>query len=137
MASIRLEIEIGVAPEAVWSAIRDVGAVHTRFARGFVVDCRLEEGSRIVTFANGAVVKELIVDSDDKARRLAYAVSGGSMTHHNASFQVFPAGAAATKLVWIVDLLPDTAADHMRMMMEQGSKAIRMTLESAGAPPHK
>ncbi len=131
MASIYMELEIGTAPEAVWSAIRDVGAVHTRFARDFVVDCRLEEGARIVTFANGAVVKELIVDIDDKAWRLAYAVSGGSMTHHNASFRVIPAGGAATKLVWRVDLLPDGAADNMRMMMEQGSKAICRTLEGA------
>jgi hypothetical protein len=132
-----MELEIKAAPEAVRSAIRDVGAVHTRFARGFVVDCRLEGGSRIVTFANGTVVKELIVDIDDNARRLAYAVSGGSMTHHNASFQVFPAGAAGTKLVWRVDLLPDTAAENMHMMMEQGSKAIRKTLEGAGASADK
>jgi hypothetical protein len=52
MASIHLEIEVAAAPETVWSAIRDVGAVHTRFARDFVTDCRLEEGARVVTFAS-------------------------------------------------------------------------------------
>ena len=132
MASIRLEMEVAAAPEAVWSAIRDVGAVHTRFARDFVTDCRLEEGTRIVTFANGVVARELIVAIDDQTRRLAYAVSGGSMTHHNASFEIVSAG-AATKLVWIADFLPNDVSDHMRMMMEQGSKAIRRTLESAAS----
>jgi hypothetical protein len=52
------------------------------------------------------------------------------MTHHNASFQVFPAG-AVTKLVWIADFLPNEVTDYMHMMMEQGSKAIRRTLERA------
>jgi carbon monoxide dehydrogenase subunit G len=134
MASICLEFEIRVAADAVWSAIRDVGAVHTRFARDFVTDCRLEEGARIVTFANGAAVKELIVDIDDSGRRLVYAVTGGSMTHHNASFQVFSANSAA-KVVWVADFLPHDATDYLRMMMEQGSKAIRKTLE--GFVAHK
>ena len=107
MASVRLEFEIRAAPDAVWSAIRDVGAVHTRLARDFVIDCRLEDGARVVTFANGAMVRELIVDIDDDVRRLAYAVSGGSMTHHNASFQVFVTGWTA-RLVWIADFLPTT-----------------------------
>jgi carbon monoxide dehydrogenase subunit G len=133
MASICMNLEIAATPEAAWSAVRDVGAVHTRFARDFVTDCRLEEGGRVVTFANGAVAHELIVDIDDDARRLAYAVSGGSMTHHNASFHVFPAGATGTKLVWRADFLPYSAAAYMRKMMEEGSKAIRKTLESVPA----
>ena len=47
MASICMELEIATTPEAVWSAIGNVGAVHTQFARGFFVDCRLEEGARM------------------------------------------------------------------------------------------
>ena len=70
MASIRNEITIETHPEDVWAAVRDVGAVHQRLAPGFVIDCRLEEGARVVTFANGLVARELIVDVDDEARRL-------------------------------------------------------------------
>jgi hypothetical protein len=46
----------------------------------------LEEGARIVTFANGFVARELIVDIDDENRRLAYAVSGTirDMMEHEA-----------------------------------------------------
>src|SRR5215510_5260560 len=90
MASIRREMFVEADPEDVWDAIRDVGAVHTRLAPGFVVDTRLEEGARVVTFANGLVARELIVDVDDEARRLVWAVVGGRPTHHNGSLQVFP-----------------------------------------------
>ena len=92
MASIRREIVIDAPPETVWAAVRDVGAVHERLARGFVTDVRLGGDARIVTFANGLTVRELIVDIDDAARRVAYAVVGGQPTHHSASMQVFGEG---------------------------------------------
>ena len=41
-----------------------------RLAPGFVVDTRLEEGARIVTFANGLVARELIVDVDGGRKRV-------------------------------------------------------------------
>ena len=65
MASIRRETHIDARPETAWAALRDVGALHTRLVPGFVVDTKLEEGARIVTFGNGMVVRELIVDVDD------------------------------------------------------------------------
>lgn len=131
MASIRIETLIDAAPEKVWDALRDVGAVHTRQARGFVTDCRLEEGARIVTFANGLVARELIVDIDDKNRRLSYAVSGSErLSHHNASFQVCEDGGRA-RVVWLADILPHSAEPTIRGMMERGAVAMRQTLETA------
>src|SRR5262245_47749361 len=109
MASIRKEFTVNDRPEDVWDAIRDIGAIHTRLAQGCVTDTRLEEDSRVVTFANGVVVRELIVDVDDAARRLVYAVAGWQTTHHNASFQVFADG-DRSRVVWITDLLPNTLA---------------------------
>ena len=131
MASIRIEASIAIAPDKAWAAIRDVGAVHTKLARGFVTDCRMEEGARIVTFANGFVAKELIVDIDDGNRRLAYSVSGSErLSHHSASFQVF-AENGGSRIVWQADILPDTAEPVIREMMEQGTVAMRRTLEAA------
>jgi hypothetical protein len=69
MATIRKEIEIHRSEEFVWDAIRDVGNIHKRLVPGFVVDCKLEGDWRTVTFANGMVVRELIVSVDDKTRR--------------------------------------------------------------------
>ena len=110
MASIRKEILIDAPPEEVWGAVRDFGAVHRRLAPGFVVDVRLEGDVRVVTFANGLVVREPLVDLDEKARRLAYAAVGGRATHYNASMQVFADGQSRTRLVWVIDLLPHELA---------------------------
>ena len=77
MASIHREVTVEAAPELIWNAIRDVGAVHERLAPGFVVDTRLEEGARIVTFGNGVVARELIVDLDEGSRRLVWSAVGG------------------------------------------------------------
>src|SRR5436190_9195086 len=106
MASIRKEIPLESSAENVWAAVRDVGALHTKLVPGFVVDTRLEEGARIVTFGNGMVARELIVDVDDESRRVAWSVVGGRMTHHNASAQVFSDGGTGCRFVWIADLLP-------------------------------
>ena len=130
MASIRKEIVIEASPKRVWDAVRDVGAVHERLAPGFVVDTRLEAGARVVTFANGLVARELIVDVDDEARRLAWAVVGSPrLTHHNASMQIFDDGDRGSRVVWIADLLPDEIAGSIAAMIEEGLGTMKKTLE--------
>jgi carbon monoxide dehydrogenase subunit G len=129
MASIHREVLIQADPETVWDALSDVGALHWRLAPGFVTEVRLEEGARVVTFGNGLVARELIVDIDDKARRLVWSVVGGRMTHHNASAQVLPDGEGGSRFVWIADLLPHELAPGIAVMMEQGLAVIKRTLE--------
>jgi hypothetical protein len=134
MASIHREIWIDTPPERAWDALRDVGAIHTRLARGFVTDVKLEDGARVVTFGNGMVARELIVALDDAARRVAWSVVGGPMTHHNASAQVF-SDAGGTRFVWIADLLPHALSPVIARMIEQGLVAIKHTLEPDAAHP--
>ncbi|HEY5809761.1 MAG TPA: SRPBCC family protein [Povalibacter sp.] len=129
MASIRREISIDVAAETLWDALRDVGALHTRLVVGFVTDCRLEGDARIVTFANGMVVREVIVDVSASERRVVWSATGDRLKHHNASAQVFEDGAARCRLVWIADLLPNELAPGMAAMIEQGLAAMKKTLE--------
>jgi len=129
MACIRKEIPLEASPESVWAAVRDVGALHERLVPGFVVDTRLEDGARVVTFGNGMVVRELIVDLDDAARRLAWSARGGRLTHHNASVQVFADGERRSRLVWIADLLPHELAGDIRAMIEQAGAAMKKALE--------
>ena len=130
MASIRKEILIEARPEAVWDAVRDVGAVHERLAPGFVVDTRLEDGARIVTFASGLVARELIVDVDDDARKLVWAVVGSPrLTHHNASMQVFADGERRSRVVWIADVLPNEIAGYIAGLIEEGLGTMKKPLE--------
>ena len=129
MASIRREVVIDAAPERVWDALRDVGAVHERLCPGFVTDVQLEPGARVVTFGNGLVTREAIVALDEPERRLVWSASGGRLTHHNASAQVFAEGAGRTRFVWIADLLPHEMAPAITAMIEEGVAAIQRTLE--------
>lgn len=129
MASIHRDTWIHVRPETAWSALRDVGALHRRLAKGFVTDVALEDGVRRVTFANGAVAQERIIAIDENRRRVVWSVVGGAMSHHNASAQVLPES-GGTRFVWIADLLPDELAPRIEAMIEAGLVAIRQTLES-------
>jgi carbon monoxide dehydrogenase subunit G len=131
MASIHKEIRIDRGPDDVWEAVRDWGAPHKRLAPGFLVDSRVEGDARIVTFANGLVARELIVDVDDLSRRLVWAVVGGRLTHHNASMQVLAEGQGRSRVVWIADLLPHELASQIAALMEQGLGVMKRTLEQA------
>lgn len=123
MAHIRKEILIEATPEHVWEAVRDVGAVHRRLCPTVLTDSRLDGEARVVTFATGAVVRELIVDLDDEARRFAYSALGGAfpITHHNSSLQVFADGSNGTRLVWATDVLPNEIAGPIGELIDQGA----------------
>src|SRR5438876_2941495 len=110
MASIRKEVLINASSQPVWDALKDVGALHTRLVPGFVTDTRLEPGARVVTFGNGQVVRELIVDLNEKDQRLVWAVVDKPFQHYNASAQVFDEEPAKCRFVWTADLLPNELA---------------------------
>ena len=131
MASIRREIQVAASAAAIWDAVRDVGEIHRRLVPGFVSDCRMDgDDARIVTFANGIVAREVIVDLDEAARRIVWSASGGRLTHHNASLQVFAEDAGTSRLVWIADLLPNAMAAPIAAMIEEGMRAMKRTLEA-------
>ena len=129
MATIYKELTVQATADNVWAAIRDVGAVHTRLAQQFVTDTRLDGDSRLVTFVNGAVIRERIITIDDERRRLAYSVVEWQTTHHNGTFQVFADGDRHTRIVWIADLLPNNLASLVDEQMSQGLEAITRTME--------
>jgi carbon monoxide dehydrogenase subunit G len=129
VASIRKEIEVDVAPAKAWDAIRDVGTAHTRLFPGALIDCYLEGDVRVVTFANGTVVREPIVSVDDQEMRFAWTAVGGRAMHYNASLQVFANGNGGSRIVWIVDVLPNEIAGAIEGIMNGGSAAMKATLE--------
>jgi uncharacterized protein YndB with AHSA1/START domain len=130
MATIYKEVEIHAPPEQVWEALSDVGALHTRLATGFVADTKMEGNARIVTFANGMVVREEIVAVDEAARRVAWAIVGQQFHHYNGAAQLFD-HANGTRFVWTTDLLPDELAPKVDEMMTAGIAAIKKTIEAA------
>ena len=133
MASIRIERLIDAPADAVWDAIADVGGLHTRLVPGFVVDTRLEAGARIVTFGNGMVAREVLVDIDHDRRRFAYSVRTERFDHHSASNEVFEAGDGRCRFVWTADVLPHELKAMVEPMMAQGADVLKVTLEKGTA----
>ena len=129
MASIHKDIPIDAHPDAVWDAARDFGAVHQRLNPGFVTDCRLDGNTRIVTFHNGNVVPEEFVDCDEARRRLAYAIVGREgVRHYNGSVQVVGDGESRSRIIWIIDVLPNDIAPYISSQMDLAVAAMQKAL---------
>ncbi len=131
MACIRREILINVPPAQVWDALRDWRALHERLVPAFAVATEVDGRERVVTFFNGTVYRERIIDVDEASRRLVWSIVDGPYQHHNASAQVLEAPEGRSRFVWIADLLPDEAAELTSRSMEQALKTIKQTLETA------
>jgi len=130
MATIRKEFRVATPVARVWEALADFQAVHTKLARGFVVDSASEEGGavRAITFANGMKARERLVTLDAAAKRVCYCIQDSpNLTHYSASAQVFD-DKGETLFVWQVDLLPDAMAPAVSGMMDVGLEAMRTTL---------
>ena len=130
MASIRKEIHIDASPEKVWSALRDVGALHTRLVPGFITDTRLEGNSRVVTFGDGQTAREDIVSVDDERKRVAWAIVGQQFHHYSGAARV-EADQDGSRFIWTADLLPDDFAEKVEEMMSAGIAVAKQTLETA------
>ncbi|HEX2659009.1 MAG TPA: SRPBCC family protein [Polyangia bacterium] len=130
MGTIRKEILTLAPADRVWDAVRDVGALHTRLVPGFVVDTRLEPGARVVTFANGVVVREAIVTLDDEGRRLVWTSDGKLTTHYNSAAEVSVDAEGRTLVRWTSDFLPDDARERLDAMMTAGARAMKQALDA-------
>jgi Polyketide cyclase / dehydrase and lipid transport len=129
MASIHKDIPINAPARDVWDAVRDFGALHTRLVPGFVLDTKLDGDARIVSFSNGTVARELLVDCDDARRRLVYAVISERMTQHSASVQVVADGEARCRLHWTVDVLPHEIAPYIDGQMDLAASAMQKAFD--------
>lgn len=127
-ATVRREIQLAADPAAVWDAIADFAAVHTRVAPGFLTALELDGSDRIVTFGTGAVAREVYVSRDDQARRLVYAIPEGPFRSYSAAF-VVSAAAEDALVTWTIDLAPASYAAYVGDMMDQALPIMRRMLE--------
>jgi carbon monoxide dehydrogenase subunit G len=139
MATVRKVIEVAATAADVWETLSDFGAVDKKVARGFVTACTLESPEvRVVTFANGTSARERLIECDDKARRLVYAVVGSPrLEHHSASVEVVPEGAGRVRVVWTADFLPNEIKPYIDGQMELGAQAMKAALSAQNAPAAK
>ncbi|MGI8569869.1 MAG: SRPBCC family protein [Methylocella sp.] len=134
MASIHKELIIEVDTERVWTILRDVAYVDRLFA-GVLTGAHLDGDVRKVTFANGLIVRERIIDIDDARRRVVYAVQDEPFQHHSASTQVLPLGAERCRFIWISDFLPSSLVEMVSPLVDEGSRVMKQNLESGLKTP--
>ena len=133
MASIHNDIPLNASAHHVWNAVRDFGALHERLAPGFVTACTLDGNARIVTFANGSVAREILVDCDDARQRLVYAINNERLKHYSASVQVIADGERRSRLVWIIDMLPNELAAYVQGQTRDAVAAIHRAFPAVAA----
>jgi hypothetical protein len=134
MASITKNIETIAPVHAVWSAMRDIGALHTRLVPGFVVDTVLDGDARIVTFANGMVIREPIIAIDEEHHRLVWSADGPQFDHYNGAARAVEQADHTTVVVWTADFKPDELANDVDEMMTVGAAAMKSALDRNAAP---
>lgn len=129
MASIWWEEPIGAPADTAWQALRRTDQAHCLFSP-VLVDGKMEDDVREVTFSNGMIVQERIIDVDDQRRRLVYTVLD-MFEHHSASMQIVPVDEETCRFVWITDFLPAERRETVLPLVQQGSRALAANLEKA------
>jgi len=132
MASIHNDVPLNAPARDVWDAVRDFGALHERLVPGFVTACQLDGDARIVTFSNGSVAREVLVDCDEARQRLVYAISNERLKHYSASVQVIADGEAKCRLVWTIDMLPNELAPYVEEQTKLAVLAMHRAFPPAG-----
>ena len=133
MASIHNDISLNAPAADVWDAVRDFGAVHERLAPGFVTACEIDGDARIVTFFNGSVARETLVDCDEARQRLVYAIANERLKHYSAAVQVIADGAAKCRLLWTIDLLPNELAPYVEGQTKHAVAAMQRAFPPAAS----
>jgi uncharacterized protein YndB with AHSA1/START domain len=131
MASIRKERTIEVSPEEAWAALGDWAAPHERLVPGFLVETEIDGGDRLVTFFNGAVARERLIERSEEERRLVWSIVDGPYAHHNGAAQVIANEDGTSQFVWVADLLPNEMAEMTGEMMERGVETVKQSLEAS------
>jgi len=131
MASIPNDIPLNAPAREVWDAVRDFGALHRRLVPGFVTACELDGDARIVTFSNGSVAREVLVDCDEARQRLVYAISNDRLKHYSASVQVVADGANNSRLLWTIDMLPNELAPYVEGQTKEAVRAMHRAFAPA------
>ena len=130
MASIRKELDVNADATTAWALLRSAGDAQEAF-KPVLTDARLEQKGRIVTFANGMVLHEDILDVDDVRRRIAYSVKDApGLAYHHASMEVVARGQGTCRFIWITDFLPAEASSMIAPLVEAGANAFKSNVEA-------
>lgn len=137
MPSWELTVDVDAPPERTWAFIGDPTTVPRWYPK--YVRCEVDGDERVLTSAEGAVLRERMFDRDEAARSYAYSVvSGAPVASHRASFEVRERAGGST-VVWRTEAEPsDPSVDlEARLLPTQRDalQQIKLIVEDTGGPP--
>jgi hypothetical protein len=126
MATIYREVDLDAHADEAWRRLADVGAVDKLI--DYLGPVTVDGDRRSCSLGDQGELNELIVTVDHDRRRLAYSIRESPLkfTHHSASWQVTPEG-DKSRLVWITDVKPDSAA-ALEALIDQTADSIQRNL---------
>lgn len=129
MVAIFRSVVVPVSADEAWAV---VGRFHdpVALAPGFATACEMVDGERVVTFADGGTVREVLVSCDENRRRLSYTAVGGQSRHHHASMEVVRLDERSSRIEWLTDILPDAFEPFVATRMDAGIAAVARGLAS-------
>ncbi|HVX19892.1 MAG TPA: SRPBCC family protein [Acidimicrobiales bacterium] len=126
MAAGQVEIEVAAPPDAVWAKVGDFAGVGAMFPA--LEGLRLEGDDRVLTMF-GMEIRERLVDRDDAARTLTYAiVDGVPVERHQATVSVAPSGDGSL-VTWSVEATPD---EMLPVFTDTYGNALKVLADSFG-----
>lgn len=124
MVAIFRSVEVSKNADQAWDLVGRFDDP-VSLAPGFATACEMIDGERVVTFADGGTVREVLVARDDTRRRLSYTAVRGRSSHHHAVMEVVPIDDKSSRIVWVTDVLPDSIGAFVAQRMDDGIAAIK------------
>ena len=110
MASWELTVDVDVPPGEAWALVGDPTSVPRWYPK--YVACEVDGDTRVLRSAEGAELRERLIERDDAARLYSYSVlSGAPVRSHRAGFAVTPREGGC-RIAWWTEAEPaDPSAD--------------------------
>lgn len=104
MPDWRLTIDVDAPPADVWAFIGDPTTVPRWYPK--YTSCTVDGDTRVLRSAEGAELREALLERDEERRFYAYSVlSGAPVASHRASFEVAARGEGST-VIWTTEAEP-------------------------------
>ena len=137
VATLYIEVLLGLAADELWAEITSVGG--TCGLIDHPIECSANGDARTCTTVDGTRFVENILGVDEVHRRIGFSgyMLGGSAfpsEFHAASMEVLDTGPGRSTLRWITDIKPDAALDSPKAFIdiEVASSEARHPLPDSG-----
>ncbi|NKQ57680.1 SRPBCC family protein [Amycolatopsis sp. K13G38] len=132
MTTLRTHAVLDHDADTVWKLVRDAGNVADWFPA--MTGSSIEGSLRRVTLADGSVIEEVIVASDDSLRRLQYRARAGDLpiADHLGTVDVIELDPGRSILIYSTDIAPAELARAFDGAISEAVGALNEFLSRRG-----